>query len=155
MDFAVIIGNETLRTLLEKGQQTASRGAAGRAATAIKVVRRGLVNGIVNTCGAHMSLEDVDDRHLVELLNAVVDLETFLVFLGALAYERKAAEALEAKQPDRFKDEGAIGWKNVTISSFLIGAWAYFTEAEPPLTRAQPDWRDLAWFLYFGKGYES
>ena len=102
-----------------------------------------------------MSPEDADHSHLVALLDAVIDKDTFLTFLSALAAERKAAETLESQQPGQFKDDGAMGWKNVTVGSFLLGGWAYFTESNPPFSREQPNWQDLAWFLYFGKGYES
>lgn len=99
--------------------------------------------------------EEFDDGHLVALLDAVMDLNTFLEFLGELASQRRAAEGLEAGLPGAIANDGALGWKNMTICAFLFGSMAYFTEAVPPFSRDQPNWQDLAQFLYFGKCYES
>jgi hypothetical protein len=89
-----------------------------------------------------------------ELLGEVVDRDSFLAFVQALAADRWEAERMERAEPVRYQLGGALGWQNGDISAFLEDALQYFEAT--PLRRPEdvPSWRMFAEFLYFGKIYE-
>lgn len=87
-----------------------------------------------------------------ELLAHVVDRESFIAFVEALAAERRQAEHLEKEQPLRYQLGGALGWENGDIADFLEAALAYFQEGSlGPAPEPVPSWRMFAEFLYCGK----
>jgi hypothetical protein len=89
-----------------------------------------------------------------ELLDEVVDRDTFIAFVKALASEREAAERLEKAQPTRYCLGGAHDWQNADIASFLYAALAYFEDKPLLKPEKTPSWRMFADFLYCGKIYE-
>lgn len=89
-----------------------------------------------------------------ELLDRVCDKESFVQFVRALADERVAAREEECSKGDTFYVDGALGWKNADISSFLSAALEYFEVRPFHKPESSPSWRMLAEFLYFGKIYE-
>ena len=95
--------------------------------------------------------EDLDER-----LEAVVDRDSFLAFVKALAADREDEAAKEKEHPSSPWGAGANGWEHGTIEEFLGAAVACAedsrgTPREPP---AAPSWKALATFLYRGKYYE-
>lgn len=91
---------------------------------------------------------------LEELLDSVVDRETFVAFVQALASEREEAERMERADPVRFQLGGALNWQNGDISSFLWASLEYFEPRPFHQPEDPPSWRTFAEFLYFGKIYE-
>lgn len=89
-----------------------------------------------------------------ELLDEVVDRDSFIAFVNALAAERLEAEEMERDEPVRYQLGGAHNWQNGTISSFLYGGLAYFDPKPVHQPEAAPSWKMLADFLYHGKIYE-
>lgn len=89
-----------------------------------------------------------------DLLEKVVDRESFIAFVKALADERRHAQQIEAADPVRFQLGGAFDWQNGDIASFLEAALAYFEEGPYHQPETNPSWRMFAEFLYFGKIYE-
>ncbi len=89
-----------------------------------------------------------------QLLDNVVDRDSFIAFVTALAEEREAAEQLERGEPGRYQLGGAHNWQNGSISAFLYASLAYF-DAKPFHTpESIPSWRMIAEILYYGKIYE-
>jgi hypothetical protein len=86
-----------------------------------------------------------DELHL-----QVKDRETFIAYVEALAEEREEAQRIEQANPLRYSD-GALGWKNADISSFLYAALYYFHPKPLRLPESEPSWRMFADFLYCGK----
>ena len=86
-----------------------------------------------------------------ELLPEVVDRETFVAFVKALANERDDAARMEKDDPQRYCVDGAHDWKNADIASYLHACLDYFTEKPFHEPELGPTWRMLADFLYFGK----
>jgi len=91
---------------------------------------------------------------LEELLDEVVDRDTFLAFVEALRAEREEAERMELAEPDRYRLGGAMNWQNGDISTFLDAALNYFEPSPGHQPEDSPSWRMFAEFLYFGKIYE-
>lgn len=97
------------------------------------------------------------EEKLPELLEAVVDEASFLIFVTALR-ENRESEAAGQKITgiDPF-GRGPNGWENHTIESFLNAAAAWAEDSEfgkrQGLGYANP-WRKFAQFLYCGKIYE-
>ena len=89
-----------------------------------------------------------------DMLDAVVDRETFLAFVRALAAEREEAERMEGDDPVRYQLGGARNWQNGDISTFLWAALEYFEPGPFHQPEDSPSWRMFAEFLYFGKIYE-
>lgn len=54
-----------------------------------------------------------------ELLDQVKDRESFIMFVQALAEELEAAAQIECANPNAYCIDGALGWKNADIASFL------------------------------------
>lgn len=86
-----------------------------------------------------------------ELLDAVTDRDTFVAFVSALAAEREEATAIEQANPKAYCVDGALGWKNGDIASYLGACLDYFTEKPFHKPERGPSWRMLAEFLYQGK----
>jgi hypothetical protein len=89
-----------------------------------------------------------------ELLETVVDRDSFIAFVHALADERERTAQMERDDPARYGYGGALGWENGDISSFLYAALAYFEPGVYHQPEEAPSWRMFAEFLYFGKVYE-
>lgn len=83
-----------------------------------------------------------------DLLEEVHDEQSFLLFVRCLARERRTAHEMEAADPERYVIDGALGWKNADIASFL--------EAADSAGGRSPSasWRWFAEFLYNGKVVE-
>ena len=88
------------------------------------------------------------------LLDKVVDQDTFIAFVQALATEREAAEQLERDDPKRYMYGGAHHWQNSSISSFLHATLAYFDPKPFHQPASNPNWKMIAELLYYGKIYE-
>lgn len=86
-----------------------------------------------------------------ELLDGVVDRDSFIAFVEALAAGRQQAEKLEREDPVRYQLGGAKNWENGDISSFLYAALDYFSEKPFHRPEEVPSWKMLADFLYCGK----
>jgi hypothetical protein len=86
-----------------------------------------------------------------QLLDRVVDRDSFIEFARALADERKEAEQEEQHDPARFQLGGALEWQNGLVSSFLYGALSYFSEKPLHTPEKNPSWKMFADFLYHGK----
>lgn len=84
------------------------------------------------------------------LLAEVKDKSSFIVFARALAKERERAAALEAQDSASYYVEGALGWKNGDISSFICAGLAAFENSESE----QCTWAEMARFLWLGKELE-
>ena len=95
--------------------------------------------------------EDLDG-----MLEAVVDRDSFLAFVKALAADREEEVAKEKENPSSPWSAGANGWEHGTIEGFLGAAVACAedscgTQWEMP---REPSWKTFAAFLYRGKHYE-
>ena len=91
---------------------------------------------------------------LANLLDAVVDRESFVAFVTAMAAEREKAEEMERAEPSRYQLGGALGWENGDISSFLYAALVYFESRPYHQPEDSPSWKMFADLLWFGKIYE-
>lgn len=106
----------------------------------------------------------MEEKSLIELLNAVNDEESFLAFASALAQERSEVEEYEvAHSSDPYLHLQTIrDWQNSTIASFLDGAnaWALAMRfgREDPLGKKgqfqENPWKMFANYLFAGKVYE-
>jgi hypothetical protein len=85
-----------------------------------------------------------------ELYDFVVDQESFIAFVTALADERQAAQELEKRDPIMYMD-GALGWANCDIQSFLYNCLDYFEKKPFSQPEKEPSWRMFADFLHRGK----
>ncbi len=88
-----------------------------------------------------------------DLLDEVIDRDSFLAFVRELAAERWEAERME-REDEGYQFGGALGWQNGDISAFLEAALHYFEPGPFHQPEDQPSWRMFAEFLYFGKIYE-
>jgi hypothetical protein len=89
-----------------------------------------------------------------DLLDKVVDQESFIAFVSALAAEREEAEQLERDDPTRYQLGGAHNWQNGNISAFLYASRAYFSPKPFHQPENQPTWKMIAEIFYYGKIYE-
>lgn len=89
-----------------------------------------------------------------DLLERVVDKQTFIEFVQALAEERARAQEIEARHPNAYMTDSALGWQNDDISSFLSAALECFIAQPITYLEQNPSWKMFAEFLYFGKIYE-
>jgi hypothetical protein len=87
-------------------------------------------------------------KSLETLLDEVNSRNSFVVFARALAQERERAAVLEAQDRARYQVDGALGWKNADIASFLYAGLPAFEELPESV---QPTWASVAEFLYRGK----
>ena len=86
-----------------------------------------------------------------DLLDQVRDRESFLAFARALADERAEAEKIEAANPQIYICDGALGWMNGDITSFIHAGLYYFEPSQFTPSVENPTWKDIAKFLYCGK----
>ncbi len=89
-----------------------------------------------------------------QLLQKVVDRDSFIAFVNALAAEREEAERMERDEPVRYQLGGAHNWQNGTISSFLYSGLVYFIPTPLRKPEDAPSWKMMADLLYYGKVYE-
>ncbi len=90
-------------------------------------------------------------KSLEALLDEVNSKASFVLFARALAKEREVAQQIETADRKRYMADGALGWKNADISSFIYAGLSAFSgvdQSDPP------SWSDLAYFLYQGKVVE-
>lgn len=109
---------------------------------------------------------DVDDckriienrmKTLDDLLDEVVDWKTFATFVESLATERDKARKIEGanKGNPAYIVNGALGWNNGDIESFLWASLSFFPDnMTDDHGRAQPTWRNFVEMLYYGKTTE-
>jgi hypothetical protein len=88
---------------------------------------------------------------LFELMTRVTDRESFIAFVNALADERAAAAEIERANPEVYMVDGALGWMNGDIESFMGAAVQYFEPTPDHLPEEEPSWRAFAEFLWTGK----
>lgn len=102
---------------------------------------------------ASSALTRIALRHtpIEALLEAVSDGESFVRFTEALAKERELAAKLERDDPTRYCLDGALGWKNADIASFLHAGLLCLGSSTRP---AEATWKTFADFLYYGKVVE-
>jgi hypothetical protein len=86
-----------------------------------------------------------------ELLDRVVDRDSFIEFARALAEERQEAEQDEQRNRVRFQLGGAREWQNGNVASFIYGALDYFSEKPLHTPEKEPSWKMFADFFYHGK----
>jgi hypothetical protein len=86
-----------------------------------------------------------------DLLDGVVDRDSFIAFVAALADEREEAEKMERENPEAYRLGGAKNWQNGDISAFLYAALDYFTEKPFHSPEQTPSWKMFAEFLYCEK----
>ena len=89
-----------------------------------------------------------------DLLERVVDKQTFIEFVQALAEEREQAQEIEDRHPNAYITNGALGWQNGDIPSLLSAALECFVAQPVTYSEQNPSWKMFAEFLYFGKIYE-
>lgn len=106
---------------------------------------------------ANVCLDELKYRLMTwhDRLELVIDRSSFVRFVYALAEERDRAQEMENASPDNDRLNGALGWNNADISSYL-GTFAGFldTKSHSDLDYERPSWRLFAEALYFGKIYE-
>lgn len=89
---------------------------------------------------------------LFATLEGVVDEETFLAFVEALAADRIAASRMPVTADGRQGE-----WENHSIDSFLEAAHSWAEDSGfgiRPGPKPQNTWRLFASFLWAGRGYE-
>ena len=92
-----------------------------------------------------------------DLVDEVVDLRSFLAFVGALIDDRIADVAKQRNRPVDPFGRGPNGWENHTIEAFLGAALQWAEDSRMGQTQGLPEgptWRTFATFLYCGKIYE-
>jgi hypothetical protein len=90
-----------------------------------------------------------------DLLDLVVDRDSFIAFVKALAAERQEAEKMERDRPDHYQYGGALDWQHSDISMYLDAAVACFQAEADYESSVTPTWKLFAEFLYYGKIYEQ
>lgn len=102
---------------------------------------------------ASCALARIAVRHtpIEVLFEAVHDRDSFVRFTQALAKERELASKLERDDPTRYCLDGALGWKNADIASFLHAGLSCLESSPEPEKVA---WKTFADFLYCGKVVE-
>lgn len=96
-------------------------------------------------------------KNLAKLLDAVVDEDSFVAFLSALAADRADEVKKEKKIPSSPYGPGANGWENGTIEAFLESATAWAEASKKGLpSYEKPDnpWKRCAEIIFMGKIYE-
>jgi hypothetical protein len=90
------------------------------------------------------------------MLEAVVDRDSFLAFVKALAADREDEVAKEKESPSSPWSAGANGWEHGTIEGFLDAAVACAVDARGTQWELpqEASWKAFATFLYRGKYYE-
>lgn len=94
---------------------------------------------------------------VADVLNDVCDERTFVAFLAALSRDFAAKRTIEASRPSSAYGQGALGWENGAVDTFLeaASAWADDTATNPLLNPAEENaWQRCAKIVYAGKFYE-
>jgi hypothetical protein len=78
---------------------------------------------------------------------SVHDRASFIAFVEAMAAEREEAAEMERACPVAYAIDGAMGWKNADIASFLWASLDYLFHRP----ETEPSWRTFANILYCGK----
>ncbi len=94
---------------------------------------------------------------LHELAGSVIDENTLISFIIALAEDREDEVAKEKSNPSSPYSAGANGWENGSIEGFLgaAGAWAEASKNGLPYYEpSQNPWTRIAQILLMGKHYE-
>jgi hypothetical protein len=86
-----------------------------------------------------------------ELLEKVIDRDSFITFVEALADQRAIAAKIERDHPEVYVCDGALNWKNGEIHGFLDAALSYFEPKPYHQPESEPSWRMFAEFLWCGK----
>lgn len=92
-----------------------------------------------------------------ELLDAVTDANSFLLFVEALIDDRAKEVRLQKTTPIDDFGRGPNDWENHTIEDFLEAAhaWAKTTNfGDTQNLKGASPWKKFATFLYLGKIYE-
>lgn len=95
--------------------------------------------------------------NLNKLHDAVVDEDSFIRFLSALAADRADEVEKERKRPSSPYGPGANGWENGTIEDFLEAASAWAVASKNGLEfydKPRNPWKRCADILFMGKIYE-
>ena len=90
-------------------------------------------------------------------MDEVVDLRSFLTFVGALIDDRVADVAKRRDRPAEPFGPRPNGWENDTIEDFLSSAVQWAKDSRMGQAQglpAGPSWRTFATFLYCGKIHE-
>lgn len=93
---------------------------------------------------------DLRSKSLETLLEEVCDQRSFVIFARALAKEREKAQKIEDSDADRYRLNGAMGWNNGDIASFIYSGLSIFENDE----NRPASWADFARFLCVGKELE-
>lgn len=115
------------------------------------VARKGEPEGLMwREVEAALAQIEFRSKTLEALLEEVCDQRSFVLFARALAKEREKAQEIEAYESDHHRLNGALGWNNGDIASFIFSGLSVFENDEN-----QPaSWADFARFLYMGKELE-
>ena len=95
--------------------------------------------------------------NLIEQLDAVSDEASLMKFIEALAEDLEDEIKKEKEDPSSPYGEGANGWENRDLPSFLRASLAWFEDSKDGIEAYQnPDnpWKRIADILYCGKIYE-
>jgi len=93
---------------------------------------------------------------LYELVETVVDRESFLSFARALVLDLEDEARKEQESPSSPYGPGANGWENGSIEAYLDAAirWTEAWKGKEHELPLEPSWRSFAEFLFAGKYYE-
>lgn len=102
---------------------------------------------------ASSALAHIELRHttIEALLETVSDRDSFVRFTKALAKERELAMRIERNDPTYYCLDGALGWKNADITSFLYAGLLCLESSTEP---TEVTWKTFADFLYYGKVFD-
>jgi len=94
------------------------------------------------------------EMKLLDLLDAVVDEESFLVFAKALQADKEDED--EKANPNNPYSHGWNGWQTSGTADFLESAiaWAEDSKFGSQLESKPNEWKKFALFLFGGKIYE-
>jgi hypothetical protein len=96
-------------------------------------------------------------QRLTDALDRVVDEQSFVAFVLALAGDWEKEQELEAASPSPRYSNGALGWENGTIGAYLAAAADWADASKDGLRFYQVPtnaWRRAADILFAGKIYE-
>lgn len=101
-------------------------------------------------------MDSIGHDSLREKLSTVVDEQTFLDFIAALADDRRDEVTKEPAAPSSPWDRGANGWEHGTIENYLDAAasWGAAGIGIVGDHSAANPWQRCAEILWAGKGHE-
>jgi hypothetical protein len=89
------------------------------------------------------------------LLDEVRDKNSFIIFVKALANDKREETAKEKVKPSNPYGSGSNGWENGTIEDYLDSAIAWYESSDKKNGNdGSESWQQFARFLYMGKIYE-